>query len=110
MKYKELNLIGTEPRDLTTELMFELASARVEDTELVRFNIIISEPMAKKNVSTITKVLKNMKSSGQIQFFATKESFNSSSTEAVFLINKYPELFENIPATTDVNIYFYVKL
>ena len=110
MKYKELNLKETDICDLPTELMFEIASARAENTELIRFNMVLADPLDKKNASIVTKVLKSMKSTGKIQFFATKSSFETSGTEAVFLTNKYPELFENAFDANDTDAYFYVKL
>ncbi len=114
MKYKAINLTGAEPRDLTTETMFELASARAENIELVRFNMALlpedTGNLVKKNLNAVLKTLKNMKATGQIQFFATQESFKSSSTEAVFLLNKYPDIFENTKDEKDSNTYIYVKI
>ena len=112
MIYKTLELAASEPRELTTELMFEVATARADGAELLRFDAKIPENEAqrKKKLSTILKLLKNMKATGKIQFFAMPESFAAGGTEAIFLINKYPELFESKPQVADGFIYFYIKL
>ena len=114
MKYKVIELRGKEARDLTTEAMFEIASAKADGLELIRFNIHLltdgAENLAKKNLKPVIKTLKNMKSTGQIQFFATPESFKTSSTEAVFLINKYPTLFANIDDESETDTYIYIKI
>ena len=110
MIYKVVNFEGETPNDLKTELMFELASARAEKCELVKLNVAHSDLTAKKNVSAVLKVLKGMKASGRIQFFATNESFETHSTEAVFLMNKYPDIFTNIPVNAENTTCFYVKL
>jgi len=110
MKYKVVDFSVENLDDLITELMFELASARADKIELVRLNVTHTDMTFKKTVNTVLKVLKNMKSNGRIQFFATKDSFEISSTEAVFLNNKYPDIFANIPDLIENTTYFYVKL
>ena len=114
MKYKVIELRGKEAQDLVTEVMFEIASAKVDGLDLIRLNIhlLIDEAgnISKKNLKSVIKTLKNMKSTGQIQFFATPESFKTSSTEAVFLINKYPALFVNMEDASETDTYIYTKL
>ena len=110
MKYIVINLQGTEPSEITTEIMFELAGAKIDGAELVRFNIEnATEDSGKKRCSAMLKVLKSMKSAGKIQFFATPDSFAGEKTEAVFLVNKYPELFERREVDNNI-MYAYVKL
>lgn len=114
MKYKIIDFSGAQPRDLITETMFELASARADGVEIVRFNMpLLHEEagnLAKKNLNVVLKTLKNMKVTGQIQFFATPDSFKSSSTEAIFLLNKYPDIFENTKDERDTDTYIYIKI
>ena len=43
-----------------------------------------------------------------IQFFATNLNFKQSDTEAVFLINKYPEIFNE--EFIENSNYIYVKI
>ena len=52
---------------------------------------------------------KEMKARNAVQFFATKESFEKSTTEAKFLTNKYPEISYDSPENADVG-YIYVKI
>lgn len=110
MKYKVVDFSNTNPSELITEVLFELASARADNIEIVRLNLAHTEESIKKNFSAVTKTLKNMKSLGRIQFYATKDSFRESNTEAIFLINKYPEIFDNITLATENTTYFFVKL
>ena len=42
------------------------------------------------------RTLKEMKGRGAIQLYAARESFLNLTTEAQYLINKYPELFEDV--------------
>lgn len=98
MQYKTINLKGREPGELTTEVMFEIASARADGEELVKFNIPSEEALGsfyKKNLNELKRTFKKMKTAGQIQLFAMKSSFVESSTEAIFLMNKYPTVFED---------------
>lgn len=110
MKYIVINLQGKDQNEISTEIMFELAGAKIDGAELVRFNIEnADDDSGKKRSSAMLKVLKNMKSAGKIQFYATPESFAGEKTEAVFLINKYPELFERKEPDNNI-MYAYVKL
>ena len=98
--FKIIRLNGDNPQNINTELYFELASARADGCEVVRLDF-------ESNQEKIIAALKKMKNNSAIQFFATSESFSSSDTEAVFLLNKYPDIreFENNSLP-----YIYVKL
>ena len=108
MKYKTIQLIETDNRSLATELTFELAVARADGVELLKVSLPCGIDDTYKKIATLTKLLRGMKDAKKIQFFATHENFRSSSTEAVFLINKYPEIFENMQENEDT--FIYVKL
>ena len=78
---------------LMTEIRFDIASARSLGFEILRF-----EPVA-EDVKTLDKLrasvvlrLRALKKEGVIQFFASEHDFKNDSTEAVYLLNKYPEL------------------
>ncbi len=86
MIFKLIDLKANSTDASLTEIMFEIAGARADGCELIRFNMINNET---KLYDGIIKQLKGLKQKGLIQFFATADSFASSSTEASFLINKY---------------------
>ncbi len=97
MYFRELTLRAVLPENISTEIMFEIAAARADRTELLRINILNEETTDdsyKKLLSAMKKILKSMKADGRIQFFASEESFKAQTTEAVFLQNKYPDLFD----------------
>lgn len=113
MYLKELNLRGVLPEEISTEIMYEVASARAERKELLRINILNEETdnvIPKKRLSSLLRTLKTMKADGRIQFFATKDSFDVLGTEAVFLQNKYPELFASLPQSGKEELFVYIKL
>ena len=75
MQYKTINLKGREPGELTTEVMFEIASARADGEELVKFNIPSEEALGsfyKKNLNELKRTFKKMKTA------AVSKSVNSS--------------------------------
>ena len=80
----------------------------------LRINIIYEaeeeiDTETKRIISQIIKQLKNMKQKGSIQFFATEDSFRLSSTEVVFLQNKYPAIFSGHPSR-EGETFVFVKL
>ena len=83
---------GKNRDEIYTEIMFALATARTEGAELLLVEISESFEVEKFDLikSAVIKRLKQMKQSGMVQFFATQDSFKRASTEAVFLLNKYP--------------------
>ncbi len=111
MKYKEILLRSKSIDKIKTEIMYEVASAHIAGIELVRFTISKSESEAhyKKIFSAMTRVLKAMKAEGAIQFFATPALLEYSSTEAEFLLNKYPEQFEPMPEESESESFIYVR-
>lgn len=109
MSYKELSLRAELPEGAVTELMYEIASCRADDADLIRINIDATLPEIKKILSASLKTLKAMKEKGSIQFYATKESFDLMRTEAVFLQNKYPDLFSEI-ISSENQVYIFIKI
>lgn len=112
MNYKELELQGRTPSALTTEIMYEIASARVAGVSLLRFNISRGEDekLFKRLTSAQKRTLRSMKERGSIQFFALPDNFASFATEAKFLVNKFPELFESLPEQGEDSTFAYVKI
>ena len=106
MVIKYFTLKAAQPDQIFTEIMYEIASARSDRAELVRIDFQAGR--GKKFIDTTIRVLKKMKTEGRIQFFATKDSFSSLNTEAVFLQNKYPEYFAS-PVSSEGEL-IYIKL
>ena len=101
IKCKEIVLKSSTKEGLETEIKYEIATAKVDGVELVKFDIELHDAEnyhveSTKLKSSLIRTLKNMKADGRIQFFATDENFAKQTTEAVFLINKYPAYFERI--------------
>lgn len=114
MRYKELKLRANTPESASTEIMYEIASSRQEDVSLIRFNISYeaddeSSTEFKRLFSSVIKLLKSMKQKGSIQFFATSDSFKLATTEAVFLQNKYPDVFP-VKENIEGNAFIFVKI
>ncbi|MBO7195900.1 MAG: hypothetical protein J6V80_01045 [Clostridia bacterium] len=110
MKYKELSLRANTPEAAVTEIMYEIAASRADVIELIRLDISQEGRDVGKILSSAIKLLKNMKQRGSIQFFATEDSFKRSSTEAVFLQNKYPDMFIGNFSAPDGVKFIYIKL
>lgn len=112
MSYREINLRATSPEAAGTEIMYEIAACRADGSDLIRLNINDMEDSGdtKRLFSSVLRLLRGMKQKGSVQFFATRVDFLGSSTEAVFLQNKYPELFSPMPAESDGSLYIFVKI
>lgn len=112
MSYKILELRSKTAAALTTEIMYEVASARVAGAVLLRLNIKKDgdEKLCRRLLSAVKRTLKNMKEQGRIQFYALPDNFSAFATEAKFLVNKFPELFESLPEETEEESFAYVKL
>ena len=111
MSYKCIQLRGTDTSAIKTEIMYEIASARVGGTELLRVSVRCEDESRRaKAVSALRKILKGMKQSGGIQFFANEASFEQRSMEAEFLLNKYPFLSDRETADSTVEDFIYIKI
>ena len=95
MNCKKCMLEYMKPEYLMTELRFNIAAARAERMELIRLELVNDEDRVRRRQYTSILVrLRQLKREGVIQFFATEEDFVGGTTEAVYLLNKYPELAE----------------
>lgn len=112
MIYRIIQLRSRLYDDIKTEVMYEVASAHAAGCELIRLNITKDEELGyhKRAMTSLIKCLKTMKGSGMIQFFATLDSFEQGNTEAQFLINKYPDIFEALPKESDTECFVYVRV
>ena len=90
---------------LMTELRFDIASARALGYELVRLEPVSEDAAVRARLRTSIAVrLRTLKKEGVIQFFATERDFREESTEAVYLLNKYPELSTDAALACDGNL------
>lgn len=114
MKYREIEVRATSREGISTELMYEIATCRADGSELIKFIFRKSNEqesdLTRRNVASAIKLFKLMKQKGQVQFIATSSSFDNSETEAVFLLNKYPDIFENAPKESEGEVFIFVKL
>ncbi len=104
--------IDSGAQDPSVELRFAVASHRAGGDELLRIDIpkIENEKDYNKFVSSVIRTLKVMKEERLIQFFATKDSFLGLTTEAEFLLNKYPSVFaDGLTDKTDCD-FVYIKI
>lgn len=115
MSIKTVELKGRDAQSSRTEMLFEIASAKAEGIGLIRFNISSLSGESEKSslkriISALTKELKQMKTKGKLQLYATPASFENGTTEAVFLLNKYPCISDNTEVSSEYESYIYVKI
>ncbi len=105
----EFILRGTTRPELDTEVKFNIATARVDGAELLRFAMPRTADSREdgKIIATLTKLLKGIARNGDIQFFALNPEIESSSLEGAFLLNKYNDF---ILPDNDSYTYVYVKM
>ncbi len=110
MKYSTVVLRERNYTALITEIMFNIATERVDGAELIRLDI----PKPKNSSDTkaypaALRIVKSIKKKGIIQLFANDESFADATTESEYLLNKYSELLAEEERSSDFD-YIYVKL
>lgn len=95
MNLKKCLLEHMDLEYLMTELRFNIAAARAEKTELLMLELITEEERSRRRrYTSVLFRLRQLKREGVIQFFATEDDFADNTTEADYLLNKYPELAE----------------
>ena len=112
MKYKVIDLAVRKTDGVAPEIMYNVASERVDSVELICFNLPVTddETVRRRINSAALRTFKEMKSRGAIQLYATRSSFLEQTTEAKYLINKFPELFEDADYEAMDTRSIYVKL
>ncbi len=97
-------------RDMTTEILYKVASARAGGKSVIRFDIKNEDEQKGICVlNTLARILRGMKKRFAIQFFVTKEGFLRSSTEAQYILNVFPEVADALPADKNAK-YIFVKI
>ena len=111
MKFSTCMLKETTKKELNTEFMFTLATARVDAVEILLLDFSPCEDrkvFARTHNQTI-KMLRAQIQKGSVEFFVTKEGFEKSTTEAFYLINKFPELSSIVPSLSSNAIIARIK-
>ena len=85
------------------ETLFVIAAARADGASAVCFEF---SEQTTKTVPAVKKALRSLKRRGVIQMLASKDDFENETTEAVFLLNKFPE----IEARSSIGELIYAKL
>ena len=108
MNIRTQTVTGKYLRELKTEILFSVASAKALNSEIFILEIkpaFLDERDFRRN-ETVGRILKDLKKRGTIQFFASSSDFESPLTEIEYLKNKYPSIFE----INRDNFFFAVKL
>lgn len=90
MKYLTSNLNGIDKNELTSRLLFDIATARNSGYPLAKF--ILNNEKGENLQKALLKALRAIKKKGKITFFVSSLDFPASSTEVEYLFNKFPEL------------------
>ena len=102
MSLKNFDVEYMKPDKLVIELRFDIATARASGARLVRLSLSPSDSSARgRLLTTAARKLAAMKKEAAIQFFATQRSFAEKTTEATYLLNKYPELADDPSLSED---------
>ena len=95
MNLKKCVLEHMDLEYLMTELRFNIAAARAEKVELLMLELATEDERSRRRrYTSVLFRLRQLKREGIIQFFASEDDFADNTTEAVYLLNKYPELSE----------------
>ncbi len=92
MKYLTFAPTASVPSSLETEIMFAVASARAQGNDFLKIDL--SEDKENKSWPAVQRQLKLLKKQGRIQFFVDTVDLYGTSTEAQYLANKHPEVFD----------------
>lgn len=105
---KDFLICGDCMTDINTEVRFDVAAARADKVDIIRFSIPKGED--EKNNSRILfcflKVLRSMQKAGLIQFYVKDEDLSAMTTGALFLKNRFGDAIVPSP---DSFTYIYVK-
>lgn len=100
MKILSFDLTRHTPALAETEILYSIANARASGADFVSLNIIGDD--SEKIKSTAIKILKVAKREEKIQLFASSFDLSSTSTEAQYLNNKYPDLVNFCSSGTEI--------
>lgn len=94
MNITTYEITGKNADHITTEIMFFITSAKTLGYDIIKLNVksIESKELNEKRKTVSDKILKSLKKKGMIQLYISASDFESTSTEYVYLVNKYPDL------------------
>ena len=95
MIYYKVQLRERNYSALLTEIIFNVATAKAEAAELVRFDI--GKPTDKNDTKAYPaalRIMKYAKKRGIIQIYLNDEMLKSNSTEALYIKNLYGDFIE----------------
>ena len=105
---KEYLISGSTMSDINTEVRFNVAAARADKADIIRF--IISKSNDERDNQRLLfcffKVLRSMQKSGLIQFYVKDEDLEEMTTGALFLKNRFGD---EIISSKEGFVYVYVK-
>ena len=90
MNYITAEISALEKRGITTEILFNIATARNSETKLIRFNI--KNDNLPKLIKNVIVALKKAKKSDLIDTYVPLSEIRESNTAAIYLLNKFPFL------------------
>ena len=96
MKLSSYFMSNDRADSLKTELLFRIATARAEGSELIRIDASGSEDDRDQIFFRCKKILKAEKADGTVKAYAFQADFEKNTTEAAYLLNLYPEIAETV--------------
>ena len=107
--FQNVDLTSSDRCGLSTEIRFAIASATVDQLELlaISYHKTLDQSIDKRMISAIARILSAIKRDGKLSFYITYDSLSGASTEAEFLKNKYSE---QLNMDTSDKFVFLVKL
>ena len=94
-------------KDAETETVFIIAVARAGGASCVKF--VFTDESGRVEPA-VRKALRSLKRRGSIQMLAGREDFENRTTEAEFLLNKFPGIEEADENENDLPVFLYAKL
>ena len=102
MNLKKCTLEHMDLEYLMTELRFNIAAARAEKIELILFELATEDDRSRRRrYTSVLFRLRQLKREGTIGFFAAETDFVDGTTEADYLLNKYPAIAEIASVATE---------
>lgn len=86
-----IELSSTTREGLDTEIKFNIASAKVDECEILALSFPNGNANPRFDV-IINKILSSLKRAGMLLFYLFDSELNELSTRGSFLINKYPDI------------------
>ncbi len=94
MSYITYIIDNPEDKAADTYLSFNIATTRSMNLSLMK--LIFQDPDFEKSESLFIACLKKFKKKNMIDFFVTANDISSATSEAAYLMNKFPELQSEI--------------